>query len=104
MELGNQRASSNVEDRRGMGMVGGGLGVGGIVIALIAYFLGFDPGTALNVAEQVAPQREAREAPHGTPTDQMGQFVSRVLGSTEDVWTQIFARSGAQYRPPTLVL
>jgi predicted metalloprotease len=103
MELGNQRASGNVEDRRGMGMVGGGLGVGGIVVAVIAYFLGFDPGTALNVAQQVtAPQQQSGRA--GTPSDQMGQFVAKVLGSTEDVWTNIFARSGSQYRPPTLVL
>jgi len=104
MELGNQRASSNVEDRRGMGVVGGGIGIGGIVIALIAYFLGFDPGTALNVAEQVAPQRETREAPRGAPTDQMGQFVSKVLASTEDVWSRVFEQSNAQYRAPTLVL
>jgi uncharacterized protein len=103
MELGNQRASGNVEDRRGMGMVGGGLGVGGIVIAVIAYFLGFDPGTALNVGQQVsAPQQ--RNGPTGTPSDQMGQFVSKVLGSTEDVWSRIFEQSGSQYRPPTLVL
>jgi predicted metalloprotease len=104
MELGNQRASGNVEDRRGMGMVGGGLGVGGIVIAVIAYFLGFDPGTAINVAQQVAPQHDARQAPKGTPADQMGQFVSKVLGSTEDVWGRIFEQSASQYRPPTLVL
>ena len=45
MQLDDQRASGNVEDRRGMGMVGGGLGIGGVVIAVIAYFLGFDPGT-----------------------------------------------------------
>jgi predicted metalloprotease len=103
MELGNQRASGNVEDRRGMGMVGGGIGVGGIVIAVIAYFLGVDPRMALNMAEQVAPpaQQQGRQ---GTPSDQMGQFVAKVLGSTEDVWTQVFERSGAQYRPPTLVL
>jgi len=103
MELGNQRASGNVEDRRGMGMVGGGIGVGGIVIALIAYFLGVDPRMALNVAEQVAPpaQQQGRQ---GTPSDEMGQFVAKVLGSTEDVWTKVFERSGAQYRPPTLVL
>lgn len=103
MELGNQRASGNVEDRRGMGMVGGGIGVGGIVIALIAYFLGIDPRMALNVAEQVAPpaQQQGRQ---GTPSDEMGQFVAKVLGSTEDVWTKVFERSGAQYRPPTLVL
>jgi predicted metalloprotease len=104
MQLGDQQASSNVEDRRGIGMVGGGLGVGGIVIALVAYFLGFDPATVLNVAEQVAPQRETREAPKGAPADQMGQFVSRVLGSTEVVWGKIFQQSNSQYRAPTLVL
>lgn len=103
MRLGGQRASKNVEDRRGMG-VKGGLGVGGIVIVVIAYFLGFDPGTVLTVAEQVAPQRETGEAPKGAPTDEMGQFVSRILGSTEDVWGEIFKQSNSQYRPPTLVL
>ena len=104
MRLGNQRPSGNVEDRRGMGLVGGGLGIGGIAIALIAYFLGFDPGAVLNVAEQVAPQRETREAPKGVPGDPMGQFVSRILGSTEDVWGRIFQRANSQYSPPTLVL
>ena len=103
MQLGDQRASGNVEDRRGIG-VGGGLGVGGIVIAVIAYFLGFDPGTAIQVAEQVAPQRETREAAKGAPTDEMGQFVAKVLGSTEVVWGKIFQQSNSAYRPPTLVL
>ncbi len=102
MQLGDQRASSNVEDRRGRGgMVGGGLGIGGVVIALIAYFLGVDPGTVTQVAEQVAPHREeARVAPKGAPAAEMGQFVSKVLGSTETVWGKAFQ----QYRPPTLVL
>jgi predicted metalloprotease len=104
VRLGNQRPSGNVEDRRGIGLVGGGLGVGGIAIALIAYFLGFDPGAMLNVAEQVAPQRETREAPKGVPGDPMGQFVSKILGSTEDVWGRIFLQSNSQYSPPTLVL
>jgi uncharacterized protein len=104
MQLGKQRPSGNVEDRRGMGMVGGGLGVGGIVIALIAYFLGFDPGAVMNIAEQVATPGETREASRGPPTDEMGQFVSRILGSTEDVWGKIFLQSNSQYRPPTLVL
>ncbi|HEX4928402.1 MAG TPA: neutral zinc metallopeptidase [Burkholderiales bacterium] len=103
MKLGNQRASGNVEDRRGIGMVGGGLGVGGIVVAVIAYFLGFDPGTALNVAQQVAAPQQ-RAGAQGAPSDPMGQFVAKVLGSTEDVWGKIFERSGAQYRPPTVVL
>src|SRR5437868_408901 len=103
MRLGGMRTSDNVEDRRGIG-VGGGLGVGGIVIALIAYFLGFDPGTALNVAQQVSTQGDGREVAKGAPADEMGQFVSKVLGSTEDVWAKIFEQSKSQYRPPTLVL
>jgi predicted metalloprotease len=104
MQLGDQQPSGNVEDRRGIGMVGGGLGVGAIVIGLVAYFLGFDPGAVMNMAEQVAPQRETREAPKGAPADEMGQFVAKILGSTEAVWGKIFQESKSQYRPPTLVL
>jgi predicted metalloprotease len=104
MQLGDQQASSNVEDRRGIGMVGGGLGVGGVVIALISYFLGFDPSALMSVAEQVAPQQETRATPKGTPADDMGKFVAKVLGSTEVVWGKIFEQSNKQYRPPTLVL
>ena len=103
MQLGGQRGSGNVEDRRGMG-IGGGLGIGGVIIALIAMFMGVDPSALLNVAEQAAPQKETREAPRGVPADEMGQFVSKVLGSTEDVWQEIFRDGGQKYRDPKLVL
>jgi len=104
MQLGDQEASGNVADRRGIGRVGGGLGVGAIAIAVVAYFLGFDPATVLNVAEQVVPQSETREAPKGAPADELGQFVAKVLGSTESAWGRIFRQSNSPYRPPTLVL
>jgi len=106
MQLGDQRASGNVEDRRGIGVVGGGLGIGGIVIALVAYFLGVDPAVVSDVAQQVASERSgsSQEVPRGAPGDEMGQFASKVLGSTEDVWGKLLARSGSRYRPPTLVL
>ena len=88
-----------------MGMAAGGLGVGGIVIAIIAYFLGLDPGAVTSVIEQAGSGASTQqEAPRGTPADEMGQFVSRVLGSTEDVWSRVFQQSNAQYRAPTLVL
>ena len=104
MELGNQRPSGNVEDRRGLG-VGGGLGIGGIAVAVIAYFLGFDPGTAINIGQQVSTQRESsRPAAKGAPADETGQFIAKVLGSTEVVWGKIFQQSGSEYKPPTLVL
>jgi predicted metalloprotease len=104
MQLGHQRASHNVEDRRGMGMVGGGIGVGGIVIALIAYFLGFDPGAVTQVVEQVGGPQSRQQVAKGAPQDEAGQFVAKVLGSTEDVWGRVFQQSGAQYRAPALVL
>ena len=106
MQLGGQRGSGNIEDRRGIG-VGGGLGIGGVVIALIAMFLGVDPSAVLNMANEVAPQATQgpqKAAPQGAPADEMGQFVSKVLGSTEDVWQQEFKALGKQYREPKLVL
>jgi len=107
MELGDERASGNVEDRRGMGgVVGGGIGVGTLVIAVIAYFLGIDPTTVIDASQQLqqaAPSQQQR-GKEGAPTDQMGQFVSKVLASTEDVWTQLFRANGRQYRDPKLIL
>lgn len=87
-----------------MGLVGGGLGVGGIVIALIAYFLGVDPGGVVNMAEQAGGGSSAQHAPQGAPADEPGQFVAKVLGSTEEVWGGVFENSGLRYRAPTLVL
>jgi len=106
MELGNQRGSGNVEDRRGMGgMVGGGIGIGTIVVAVIAYFLGIDPTTVIDASQQIQQQRApAQQGKQGTPEDEMGRFVSKVLGSTEDVWQAIFKAGGRQYRDPKLVL
>ena len=87
-----------------MGAAAGGIGVGGIVIALIAYFLGFDPGTVIEMSQNAGGGSTVQEGPRGAPGDEGGQFVSKVLGSTEEVWTGIFQRSGAEYRAPTLVL
>jgi predicted metalloprotease len=38
------------------------------------------------------------------PSDRLGQFSAKVLGSTEAVWGDLFRQSNASYRPPTLVL
>src|SRR6478672_7442816 len=40
----------------------------------------------------------------GTPSDAMGRFVSAILGSTEAEWTDVFAKAGKTYTPPTLVM
>jgi predicted metalloprotease len=44
--------------------------------------------------ETKAPARE----------DQMADFIAAVLGSTEETWTEIFARGGKKYQKPVLVL
>jgi uncharacterized protein len=105
MELPDE-SSSNVEDRRGMGAVGvGGIGIGGLVILVVGYFLGIDPSTLLNIAEQASPPPQVREAPAQAPVqDEMGQFVAKVLRSTETVWSDVFREAGSAYRNPHLVL
>ena len=85
MELDNQRSSDNVEDRRGgIGMVGGGIGIGGIVIALIAMFLGVDPQQAIDMATQLgeAQPQQQQAAPRAGAPDEGKVFVQKVLGST----------------------
>jgi predicted metalloprotease len=85
-------------------MAAGGIGVVGIVIALLAYFLGFDPGMVTSVLEGAGGGATVQEGPRGAPADETGQFVAKVLGSTEQVWARLFRQSNAQYQPPTLVL
>jgi predicted metalloprotease len=106
MELGDQRASGNVEDRRGMGpMVGGGLGIGGVVIAIIYALMGGDPGDIINGMQQSAPPPEQAQAQQRKgPPDEMQVFVSKVLGSTEDVWQETFKQMNRPYHDPKLVL
>jgi len=123
--------SGNIEDRRGedgpmgggfgggfggggMGfpMGRGGLGIGGILIlGLIGYALGIDPSLLIGGAEILTsgggqPRMEAPTGQRktGTPTDETGRFVSRILGSTEARWKEIFAKDGQTYHAPILVL
>jgi predicted metalloprotease len=106
------RESDNVEDRRGAGPIGGGLpvgrlGIGGVVIALVAsYFLGIDPSILMGMlgGMEGAPVSQAPSGPAPKPTDAAGKFVSVVLADTEDTWTALFRERGRKYEPPRLVL
>lgn len=100
MRLGRERTSSNVEDRRGRAFSGRNIGIGGIVIALVAMYFGIDPALVTNVVDpQPATQGSAPPA-----DDPASQFVAKVLGSTEDVWNSTFQQAGGDYREPRLVL
>ncbi len=90
------RQSTNIQDRRGARMVGGGIGA--VVITVIALLLGVNPA---DLIQSTTPPPSAET---GTPGDEMGRFVSSVLGDTEDVWGAIFREAGRDYPEPQLVL
>ena len=103
------RQSQNVEDRRGSGMGrAGGVGLGGLVLALIVgWVTGINPMQLLGLmggqqsGGQVAstPQEEAARA-----ADPRRQFVAAILGDTEDVWGRLFSAAGGNYSNPRLVI
>ncbi len=111
---GHER-SDNVEDRRGgggrrPGLPGGGrgIGLGTIVVALLASWLfGVNPLTVLGLLGG-GPLPSAEVAPGAAPAppagDAQAQFVSVVLRSTEEAWGEIFRAGRAEYTPPRLVL
>lgn len=99
--------SGNIEDRRRGGgsrgtVIGGGLG--GILLVVVALFLGVDPSILLNpnAVEQQPPAQERSLAPE--EQDGPRRFVAQVLGETEQVWQAEFARLGRRYQEPTIVL
>lgn len=98
------RRSDNVENRRGGPSVAvvGGVGVAGLLLAVVVALLGGDPTVVL---QQIGG---GVSAPSGTQAtrqeDQLADFVSVVLADTEDTWSEQFQRIGAAYRPPKLVL
>jgi predicted metalloprotease len=122
MRLDDLQESGNVEDRRGEGgggggfpVGGGGLGIGAIVVlGIVGWALGIDPSLLIGGAEMLNRQGQHQgqtqtQAPPtarrtGAPQDDMGRFVSKVLGSTELQWKQIFSKDGKTYRAPVLVL
>ena len=114
--------SSNFEDRTGQGggsILGGGGGILGLLVPLILSRFGIvgllilalgycalgglgGGGILGGGGGSPTVQQGDRNAKSTLPANTQ-QFLVRVLGSTEQVWTQLFSTSGAQYRPTTLV-
>ncbi|MEP7303455.1 MAG: neutral zinc metallopeptidase [Caldimonas sp.] len=116
MRMDGQDESSNVEDVRGMGGGGGrgfgmggrSIGIGSVVVALVAgWIFGINPLTLLGLTGggggQVVEQQQG-PAPAPPKDDAGARFISQVLRSTEVVWTDIFQQAGKTYQPPKLVL
>ena len=104
------RRSANVEDRRGRrvgGKAAGGIGGIGLVIAVGYFFLSGDPSMLIR---QIAgggfsgQQQQSAPAELTAQEQQLTEFVSVVLGDTEDVWNGIFRANNLTYKEPVLVL
>lgn len=94
--------SGNLEDRRGMGGLGKGLGIGGTVVVLALSLLtgrnlfndlGVEPGVGTGAGAPMSAADSARE-------ETEVQFVSFVLDDTQKTWSTVLQ----QYPPPHLVL
>ena len=124
MRLGDEPESSHFEDRTGQSggfggfggssnllgcllpLVASRFGIVGVIILVLGYcaltqFGGGGGGLLPSGPSTTAP----RSAPSGQSTldPNMRQFLTRVLGSTEETWSEIFAKQGQRYTPTTMV-
>ena len=108
MRLDELPTSDRIEDRRGLTTSRAGIGVGTVVVlGLIGWALGIDPRLLIGGAEMMSRSGQTQqqtEVGTGTPSDEMGHFVSAILGSTEAEWKEVFDQAGKTYKPPTLVM
>lgn len=95
----------NLEDRRGMGGMGKGIGIGGTVIVLALSLLtgrnlfqdlGVEPG----VGGAAAPMTAADSAREEKQVD----FVVDVLNDAQNTWQKTFSSAGQEFHPAKLVL
>jgi predicted metalloprotease len=108
MRWRQSRESQNVQDYRGRSTGGGGglkIGIGTVVVGVIAYFLG-GPQLAMQVLSGAGSSAPASEENIETskPRDEAGSFVTHVLGDTEDTWKSIFQAAGQTYTEPGLAI
>lgn len=116
MRFGDSPESENIEDRTGQsgGMsLGGGGGIVGLLLPLVASRFGLIGIVILGVGYCALTQLGGGGGPLGgggggsgkstLPAEQR-KFLGQVLGSTEQVWGQVFQQAGAQYRPTPLVV
>ncbi len=109
MRWQGRRRSDNVEDLRGAGggrglKIGGGVGGLGIVIAILYFLLGGNPSDVTQSLQVDRPYAAGPSEPLGAKDKEMGEFVSTVLASIEDVWRERFRAMGETYVEPKLVL
>lgn len=118
MRLGDEDPSGNFIDRTGRGGMsfgGGGGNLLGCLVPLVAsrfgligvlvLLLGYCALTQLGGGGGLIPSGPSTTAPAGQSTldPNLRDVMTRVLGSTERRWSEIFQRNGQTYRPTTMV-
>jgi len=105
MKLEGRRTSSNVDDRRRGGKAAAGMGIGGIILAVImAWIMGGDPLAVFTNQLANVTFGGGTEYVPTAEEDAMALFASKILAGTEDVWTKEFEKMGRRYVPPKMVL
>lgn len=123
MDWKGGRRSDNVDDlRSSSASAGGGMGLIGLVLRFLPFLLQTKLGRRLLVVGVVViggakllgvdllqftnqPTTQSESHQNLSEADkELADFVSVVLANTEDVWTTIFQKNGAQYQKPRLVL
>jgi len=93
MRWQSERRSTNVEDRRGISVRGGAIGGGAVIVALIAALLGAPPGVVRSILGGGEEVQEGTQ-PIDPADNERVDFVTAILGSTEDVWTAVLPGTG----------
>jgi predicted metalloprotease len=122
VRLGGEDPSSNFEDRTGQS--GGGFGFGGGggggnmlgcllpfvmsrfgIVGVLVLLVGYCALTQLGGGGSLAPGGPTTSAPTGQSRldPNMKDFLTRTLGSTEETWSEIFAKNGRKYVPTRMV-
>lgn len=102
----------NVEDRRGLGgpaFAGGGIATLLITLALGYFGLQVSPSTVDQVIGQIQSLQSTKVNESEQPVEFRGDddyevFTSKVLGSSNAVWADVFKRNNQTYEEPRLVL
>ncbi len=108
MRWKGREGSKNIEDRRGQRMKrGAGVGIGGIIMALVAIFIfKQDPMQVIGGVMSGQGQKQVSSEPYrpSAQEQEVANFVSVVLRDTEVTWGNLFAQANARYKEPGLVL
>lgn len=104
----------SVEDRRGIGAGAAFAGGGGIIAILITLGLNYlglqiPQSTVEDIIGQIQSLQSTQVDESRQPIEFRGEddyevFASKVIGSSDELWSEVFRRNNREYDPPRLVL